>query len=129
MKVFMPKFIKFIAGGAVAYVINLSITILLTEVFHFYYLLSFILALITVLFFNFFFAMKVIFKVNEKPMLRFLYYIIAYGIFMLMNIALVKVTTEILRIYYIVSIITVTGVLFIIKFIVYDLLIFNQKNS
>lgn len=125
---FNKKMYKFIIGGALAYFINISLTLFLTEVLRIYYLLSYSLAFIVVILFNFFFNTFVIFQVKEDRFKRFFPYISSVLIFTLINIILVKIVTEYIGLYYLYSIIIITAVLFLTKFVLYDNYIFSSRG-
>ncbi|NHZ85120.1 MAG: hypothetical protein GWP19_04480, partial [Planctomycetia bacterium] len=70
------KFVKYSVGGILSYILNISVTFLLTNIFSLYYLYSYLIAYSIVLIFNFIFAMKIIFSVKGKTVNRFFRFII-----------------------------------------------------
>lgn len=123
------KFLKYSIGGILSYILNISVTFLLTDTFNLYYLYSYLIAYSIVLIFNFVFALKVIFSVTGKIANRFFRFIIFIIIFFLTNIFAVKFFTETVGLYYIISITIVTFTLFMIKFFIYKHFVFSDSKQ
>lgn len=122
------KFLKYSIGGILSYILNISITFVLTNIINLYYLYSYLIAYSIVLIFNFVFAMKVIFSVKGKIANRFFRFIIFIIIFSLANIFTVKYFTETVGLYYLISITIVTITLFVIKYFIYKHFVFSDSE-
>ena len=118
-KLIFSKFSKFIYGGVMSYALRLGITAFLTELFGVWYFLSYIVALVCAVVVNFFYNVHITFKVKKNKKM-FARYVVFFFIFMFVDAALVKIFTDLVGIYYLVSIIITTTILFIAKFFVYQ---------
>lgn len=127
-EVLTRKFIMYLLGGAQNYAIKLGLTALLTEVFGLWYLASYIIAVTTAIIVNFFYNMHITFRAKGKKMHRFMKYVGFILLTMVIDVALVKVLTDI-GIYYLVSIILVTTVLTIFKYYVFNYHIFEKVKN
>ena len=123
------RFFRYSLGGVFSYLINIVVTYLLTTIFHIYYFYSYLIAFSIVILFNFTFSIKIIFSVNGNIVNRFTRYIMFLTIFSLINIFSVKFLTEIMNLYYIISITIVTIVLFIIKYFIYKRFVFFERKQ
>lgn len=121
------KFSRFFYGGLISYSLRLGITTFLTEIFNIWYFLSYIIALSCAITVNFFFNAYITFKIRGSRKI-FVKYIFTFFIFMLVDAFSVRFLTDFAKIYYLISIIIVTTVLFVVKFFIYDKLVFVRKN-
>ena len=121
-------FLRFIVSGAGVLIFTLILTYILTEVFHFYYLYSYIIVLLTATILNYILATKIIFRTKEKYKRRFLYYIISLTVFYFADIFLARFLTESLMIWYMVSIFLSRVVFFLLKYIYYKKILFNDSS-
>lgn len=121
-------FLRFIVSGAGVLIFTLILTYILTEVFHFYYLYSYIMVLLTATILNYILATKIIFRTKEKYKRRFLYYILSLTVFYFADIFLTKFLTESLMIWYMVSIFLSRVVFFLLKYIYYKRILFNDRS-
>ena len=127
---FLDKFIsrlfmRYITGGVIGYGFNFVATYILTELVGIHYLISYIIAITVNTLFNFFIAVKFIFKVRDRYYRRFAKYAISMIIFYISNIFLVALIVEKFNIHYLISIIVVTAFLVMVKFLIYEKYIFN----
>lgn len=122
----LRKKIYFITGGGIGYIINLVITIYLTEIVSINYMVSYSIGLGTSILFNFIFAIKVIFNVKNRYLLRFLGYLIFIVLFFITNLVAVNLFTESAGMNYIISILFTTLVMWSIKYVIYNNLIFRS---
>ncbi len=122
------KFFKFITGGLIGYAINLTITFTLTDFFSWYYIVAYALGLCASILFNFIFALKIIFRISDNRSLVFISYLVAVAVFFVLNLATVNFLTERFQLNYKLVVIAVTGFYLILKYLVYDNLIFKRKN-
>ena len=123
------KFIRFSFGGILSYSINIAVTYILTSVFGLYYFYSYLIAFSIVILFNFIFSLKIIFSVQGKILNRFIRYIIFLAIFSLTSIYAVKYFTEVLSLYYLISITVVTVSMFLVKYFVYKRFVFFDQTQ
>ena len=71
--------------------------------------------------------MYLTFKVTHDKGLNFIKYILALLFFNFIDAASVRILTEHVKLYYVVSIIIVTVALLILKFIVFDKVVFSRR--
>ncbi|PID86336.1 hypothetical protein CSB08_01070 [Candidatus Gracilibacteria bacterium] len=121
----MKKFVKFFLLGGFTYSVNIGITYLLINNFglsaHFSYFVS--LGLITIV--NFIMSLKVIFK-NYFSIILLIKYSISLLSFSLINYLLVYILSYYFPSYYFFIIFLVTSFVFLLKFFVYDKLVFKN---
>jgi len=122
----IKKIIKFGFFGILTIILTLGITTILKEIGGFFYLVSYWIALLITTIINFILNIKVIFKVRSKIKKRIPKYLATLTFFLIINPYLVKIFTESLNFHYLISIIFVTGIVFILKFFIYNKLIFNN---
>ncbi|HPN81598.1 MAG TPA: GtrA family protein [bacterium] len=122
------KFFKFIVGGLISYAINLTITFTLTDVFSWYYIVAYALGLGVSILFNFIFALRVIFKISDNRISTFISYLAAVAVFFVLNLATVNFLTERFQLNYKVVVIAVTGFYLMLKYLIYDNLIFKNRK-
>lgn len=121
-KFFSLKFVRYALVGGTSTLFTLAATYIITEYYGVDYLIPYVIALGLVTIFNFSLAMKFIFRVNTNYGPRFLRYLIVYFI----NVGLVKFTESKLQIHYGFAIISVTILLFLVKFLIYDHFVFHH---
>ncbi len=121
----MKKFVKFFLLWGFTYSVNIWITYLLINNFwlsaHFSYFVS--LWLITIV--NFIMSLKVIFK-NYFSIILLIKYSISLLSFSLINYLLVYILSYYFPSYYFFIIFLVTSFVFLLKFFVYDKLVFKN---
>jgi putative flippase GtrA len=127
-KILSHKFIKFVMVGVITFLLTLGITYFFTEILNIFYLLSYFMVLSLVTLWNFFMNTFFIFKTKKNHKKRIIHYSISVIIFLLLNTFTVKFLTEYIRFYYIVSIIISTIFFILLKFIVYNHLIFKDDS-
>lgn len=120
----MKKFIKFLVGGVISYSIKLIFTFLLTEIFHLWYLLSYSITMIIIVVFGFLYNFHLTFKNVKDKKNKFVVYAISLILFTLVDIYFVKILTDNFQIYYLLSVIVSTTLLFVLKFLFYKAFIF-----
>lgn len=128
-KSIIKKFAKFILGGVLGNLINLTVTFVLTDFFSIYYLVSYATGLITSILFNFTFAVKVIFNVKDQYQKRFITYLCFVFTFFVINLISVRFLTETLNFNYKLSVIFITGIAALAKYLIYDNIVFNISKS
>jgi len=123
----IKKLIKFVLAGGISFLLNIAITYLLTEVLGIFYLISYSITLTFITFMNFWLNTQFIFKTKTSHKKRFLQYLASVIIFILLNTLVVKVLTENLHIYYILSIVIATAIFTLLKFFTYDKFLFKEN--
>ena len=121
-------FLRFSVSGAGVLIFTLILTYVLTEVFHLYYLYSYIVVLLTATVLNYLLATKIIFRTKEKRRMRFFYYILSLIVFYLADIILTRFLTESLMVWYMASILISRVIFFLLKFIYYKKFLFNDRS-
>ena len=124
-KLFEMKFIRYALVGGTSTAFSFFATVFITEHYGVNYLLPYGITLALVTLFNFWLAMKFIFRVNENYGSRFLRYIIVY----VANVVLVNLTEKYLQVHYAFAIIVVTILLFLAKFLIYDHFVFHKSKE
>lgn len=124
-RTFTIKLIRYTCIGVISTGFSFLTTLLITEFFGVNYLIPYGISLAVVTCFNFWLAIKVIFKVNEHYLSRFVRYLFVY----ITNILLVSVTEKYLQIHYAFAIFAVTVILFFVKFMIYDNFVFHKVNE
>ncbi|GBD34500.1 hypothetical protein HRbin35_00225 [bacterium HR35] len=111
------KFLIYGIGGGFGFLTTFSLTIFLTEKLKFYYLISAIIGYLGGIFINFIFQAFITFKTKEK---LFLLRFIKFLFFQLLGLTLYSILmfffTDILKIYYVISLFLSTGIVYIINF-------------
>lgn len=120
------KFIIFAIGGGLGAIINWTITVLLTEIFKLWYMASYSIGLSVNLIFNFLYQRHVTFKVKDNLRRRFVIFAIISLSTIFLNMFLVYVITEYLKLFYLISIIIVTFLIAIINFILNKEFVFKK---
>lgn len=124
-KLFGIKIVRYTIVGGVSTAFTFFTTLFITEYFGVNYLIPYVIALGLVTLFNFFLAMKFIFKVKTNYLSRFIRYLVVYVI----NVLLVKLTEKYLQVHYAFAIIGVTILLFLVKFLIYDHFVFHHNKE
>ncbi len=125
---FSKKFMLFILGGGVSYLLKAGISLLLSSVTDLNTPVIYALTLAVVITYNFFYNVLVTFKVKGGLKGRFLSYLSFVLVFNLMDYTLVLLLNSILNLPLQVSIFLITGFLMIIKFFVFDKWVFHHKK-
>lgn len=121
-------FVKFSFSGGAVLLLTLIFTFILTEVIHLHYMISYLIVLMMVTIINYFLATKYIFLTKEKHPKRFFYYIFGLILFYLGDILFTRFLTEILVIYYLISIFISRTFFFLTKFFYYKKVLFNDSS-
>jgi putative flippase GtrA len=123
--ILIHKFSKFFYLGLMSYGLKIILTAFLTEFMKIDYFYSYIATLSVIIVLNFYFNMCFVFK-NQKEKLKNIFrYSIALVIMYFLDLSLVKFLTDNLGIHYLFSIVIVTVFLFVLKYFVYDKLVFK----
>ncbi len=121
------KFNKFLVGGILSIFIKMGLTIFLTEILGIWYFISYVITIGVIVVFSFFYNVHITFKIKHNKKQNFVKYCLALAIFSIIDALGVKLLTEILQVHYTSSIILITVVLFLAKFIVYNQFIFTKS--
>ena len=122
------RFSRFFYGGILNYGLKLGVTALLTELLHIWYFTSYVISLISVIIFSFFYNAYITYGVKEDKRNNFIKYVIFLGIFMIIDAASVRLLTDYLGLYYLLSITSVTIVLFFAKYFAYGKMVFRKRE-
>ena len=127
MDIPIKKYYTYLIGGFINFVLKIVLTVILTEYLKISYFVSYIITLCIVIIYSFCYNMYLTFKVTHDKAINFMKYIIALLFFNFIDASMVRILTEYVKLYYVVSIIIVTGILLILKFIVFDKIVFSRK--
>ncbi len=123
----IKKFILYGVGGGLALIINLSLAYLFTEKLKIFYLGSAILSYIISLIFNFLFQSFITFKTRRELFLqRFLEFSIVQTVGLSLYSILVFIFTEKLKIYYLISIILSSALVYFSNFLLSRFYVFKS---
>lgn len=120
----LMEFTKFLMGGGINFILNITITYALTEFLGLYYLTSFMIVQIILIVYGYLYNSMVTFKIKTKSKKRFLKFISLLSIFYVINILLVKTLTDIVGMPYLISIIVTIVATTILRFSAYRKLVF-----
>ena len=117
MKEEIKKFLEYVVGGGVAFLITFALTYFLTEKAHFFYLISATIGYLSGFLINFTFQALITFKTKKEFYFqRFLKFVL-FQIFGLIVYSLsLAFFTEILNIYYLISLILSSCLTYILNF-------------
>jgi len=121
------KFVLFVLGGGVSYLLKASISSLFTSGLDLNYNLAYALTLSIVICYNFFYNVLVTFKVRGGLKGRFIRYVSFVIVFNFIDYIMVLGLNSILNKFQL-SIFFVTGFLMIIKFFVFNKWVFYNKQ-
>ena len=126
INIFITKnFLLFILGGGLSYLIKIGLTWVMINwielPYYVIYPISLLIAIIVIFFYN----SIVTFRVTDQMGKRFIKYAISVLIFNLLDYGMVIFLTEVVSLYYLISIIIVTSILMICKFLVFKMIIFK----
>lgn len=119
------KYLTFVIGGGLGLLINLIITIILSEIFGVKETISYVFGLGANVLFNFAYHKYITFQVKDKTRERFSKFAIITLAITGINYILVYFSIEILGIFYIVSIITITLFISVLNYLVNKIWVFK----
>ena len=125
----LKKVCLYALGGGLSFLLKVVLTIFLTEFLGIPYFSSYIITLSVIVIFNFLYNVYITFKLVKGGFEGFIKYIIALLSFNFLDAVLVKILTDFIGMYYIVSIVLVTTLLFILKYVVYDNFVFTERKA
>jgi putative flippase GtrA len=127
-KYYLEKvFIRYVLIGFITYLIKVVITYLLNNFFDVWYFSAYILALLLVMILNFLVNIKLVFK-SSINFLGLIKYIFTFIIFYFIDAVIVKISTDIYELYYVLSITLATILVFIVKYYIYKYFVFIQRD-
>ena len=121
-------FAKFFFSGGAVLLLTILLTYVLTDIIRIYYLTSYLIVLVTVTFVNYSLATGFIFKTKKKYPLRFFFYILSLLVFYAGDVSLMRLLTEFAGFYYLISVFLSRVVFFLLKFIYYKKILFNDNS-
>lgn len=120
---------KYTLGGVFSYAVKIALTFVLVDIFQLWYWYAYLTSLTVVIITNFLVNSFFVFRVKNEKNKRFFKYLFSIIIFNTVDGLLVKILTELLSIYYLVSIVIVTTLVFVVKFFVYRFAVFNSNDN
>ena len=120
-------FIRYIFVGCINYPFNIILVWFGSEIMGLYYLFSVAIAHLIITLLNYFWTSSYIFKAQRSHKV-FFKYICSLAIISLMHLLLVKILTDIFDIFYLYSVATSISILFLVKFFIYNKLIFTDNT-
>ena len=121
------KYSTYIIGGCINFLLKVVLTVILTEYLKITYFVSYVITLCVVVVYSFCYNMYLTFKVTHDKIINFIKYVIVLLLFNFSDALSVRILTEYIGFYYVFSIVIVTAVLFILKFIVFDKFVFSRR--
>lgn len=121
----LKKYVVFIIGGGLGAFINWTITVLLTELFGMWYMASYAIGQVVNIIFNFVYHRHITFKKTDNMKKRLLSFIVVSILLTILNMALVYLATESLKIFYLIPIIVVTILISIFNYILNKEVVFK----
>ena len=119
------KVSKFAILGFVSYSLTVLLTWFLSSIISIKYYLSYPSVLVFITILNYFANKKIVFRVKTQDWARFIKYIMVVIFFIFINTTFVSIMTELVGYYYLHSVIFVSAFASLLKFILYDRLIFR----
>jgi len=117
---FGKQFAIFTLGGGVNFILNTAVTYFLTDVLGLYYLYSYIIVQIIIITYGYLYNSLITFKQKKPTRKSLIKFLVCLPIFAFLNVILVKILTDWLGIYYLISIVvtiflTIAGRFYIYK--------------
>jgi putative flippase GtrA len=126
MKEEIKKFFIYGIGGGLAFLITFTLTYLLTEKIHLFYLISAIIGYLSGFLVNFTFQAFITFKTKKEFYLkRFLKFILFQIIGLIFYSLSLTFFTEIFKLYYLISLFLASGLTYILNFYLSKKFVFN----
>jgi putative flippase GtrA len=126
MKEEIKKFFIYGIGGGLAFLITFTLTYLLTEKIHLFYLISAIIGYLAGFLVNFTFQSFITFKTKKELYLkRFLKFILFQIIGLIFYSLSLAFFTEIFKLYYLISLFLASGLTYILNFYLSKKFVFN----
>jgi putative flippase GtrA len=119
--------VKIFVGGGINYILNLALTFVLSTYLNVYYLLAFAITQTVLLMYGFIYNAKVVFADSLSVAKLSKYFVIVISM-ALVNIGLVKFTTEVLGLFYLLSISLVLVTTIGIKYLLFWVFVFYSKS-
>ncbi|HHW68817.1 MAG TPA: GtrA family protein [Tenericutes bacterium] len=118
MKKLFKQIIKFGIVGGIAFVIDYSLLFILTDFFKIHYLISSIISFVVSFIFNYILSIKWVFDVNKKQTYKEIALFIGLSLIgLLINQIVLYITTDYLKVYYMISKIIATIIVMIWNFV------------
>lgn len=127
MNISLKKYYIYILGGLINFLLKILLTVFLTEILKISYFISYLITLCVVVVYSFAYNMYLTFRVTTDKVINFLKYIVTLILFNMLDAYSVKMLTEHMMFHYTLSIIIVTSVLLVLKFMVFDKIVFSRR--
>lgn len=129
MRLIIKKISKFSIGGILNFLIKIGLTFFLTERLKVWYFSSYIITLLVLLIYGFYYNAYITFDVKNNQKHNFMKFSVIMILFLLLDGMLVRILTDFLGLYYLLSIVLVTFVLFFARFFTYNKFVFINKDN
>lgn len=119
--------VKILVGGGINYLLNITLTFILSDFLNLHYLLAFSITQVILTLYSFIYNSKLIFKASMtvSKLVRYVFVVVTIaGI----NIFLVRFFTETISLYYLASISVVLTITVSLKYLFYWLFVFNTLS-
>ncbi len=130
MGIMFLEFRRYFFSTIIAFVIDISILLLLTEIFSFYYMASAVFAVTAGFTINYIINIKWVFqnrRFQNNPFLEYNYMVVISIVTSLINLLFVWILTDFFIIYYVLSKLIASTFSFILKFLIKRTLLFSHK--
>ena len=123
----LPKLIRYFSLRGFTFVLNIALIAFLVEIVNFNYKYAYIFSLILIMLVNYVLGAMFVFKTSFKKANAFLYFLITIGLVYFSSF-LLKPLVEGLKFHYLIASIISIAIIFIIKFIALDKLVFKTSS-
>ncbi len=130
MGIIFLEFRRYFISTIIAFMIDISTLLLLTEIFRFYYMASAALAVTVGFSINYIINIKWVFqnrRFEDNPFLEYNYMVIISIVTSLVNLLFVWILTEFFIIYYVLSKLIASIFSFLLKFLIKRKFLFSHK--
>lgn len=124
----LKKIILFGLGGVLLLSIKILLTYLLVDQLKININIAYLITIIIAIIIGFLYSYYVTFKNKTQIYKKLIKYVLSVGIFYAADYFLVILATNIIGLYHLLSIVLVTAIIFLLKFITYDNIIFKEKS-
>lgn len=122
------RFNKFIAGGVLTIIIKIGLVLILTDLLNVWYFFSYLITLAVLISFAFFYNAYITFRVSKIKKQQLILFCIVLLFFYALDAVTVKLFTERLHLHYTMSIMAITAVIFVLKYMAYDNVVFAERK-
>lgn len=103
-RIFNIEIIRFLVAGAATLFIDYGVLVALTEYLHVYYILSATISFVLAVIANYYICLTWVFKSSKKQSRKqFAFFLVTSIVGLLLNIIIIKMVVEILRVHYVLA--------------------------